>query len=97
MGGRKRKRGGKRAAGQRRAADLFDVASVVEDLVRDVEALWDSLGNGDSTDWDRCDRHAFCVAADPFHEWNRYGEYRVSTDNTELNLQSNRSGARGDP
>ena len=59
MGGRKRKRGGKRAAGQRRAADLFDVASVVEDLVRDVEALWDSLGNGDSTDWDRCDRHAF--------------------------------------
>ena len=75
MGGRKRRRGGKRAAGQRRAADLFDVASVVEDLVRDVEALWSSLGNGDDTDWDRCDRHAFCVAADPFRETNRYGEY----------------------
>ena len=38
MGGRKRKRGGKRWD-----ADLFDVASVVEDLVRDVEALWASL------------------------------------------------------
>ena len=78
MGGRKRKRGGRRAAGQRRAADLFDVASVVEDLVRDVEALWDALSGGDSVDWDRCDRHAFCAAADPFREWNWYGDCSCS-------------------
>ena len=27
---------------QRRAGDLFDVAFVVEELVRDVEALWEA-------------------------------------------------------
>jgi hypothetical protein len=46
------------------------VASVLEDLVRDVEALWFCRGGPDDVDFDRCDRHAFCDAA-CFSEWDR--------------------------
>jgi hypothetical protein len=45
------------------------VASVLEDLVRDVEALWFCRGGPDDVDFDRCDRHAFCDAA-CFSEWD---------------------------
>ena len=37
------------------------MASVLEDLVRDVEALWFCRGGPDDVDFDRCDRHAFGV------------------------------------
>ena len=57
----KRRRGGRRAAPQRRAGDLFDVAFVVEELVRDVEALWEAWAGVNHDDDDRCDRHAFCA------------------------------------
>ena len=52
----RRRRGGRRAGADRR----FEVASVLEDLVRDVEALWFCRGGPDDVDFDRCDRHAFC-------------------------------------
>ena len=51
----RRRRGGRRAGADRR----FEVASVLEDLVRDVEALWFCRGGPDDVDFDRCDRHAF--------------------------------------
>ena len=67
----KRRRGGRRAAPQRRAGDLFDVAYVVEELVRDVDALWTSRGGVNHDDEDRCDRHAFCAAA-CLDDWDRF-------------------------
>ena len=67
----RRRRGGRRAGADRR----FEVASVLEDLVRDVEALWFCRGGPDDVDFDRCDRHAFCDAA-CFSEWDRYGPGR---------------------
>lgn len=63
----RRRRGGRRAAPVAR----FEVASVLEDLCRDVEALWYVRGGPDDTDWDRCDRHAMCDAA-RFDDWDRY-------------------------
>lgn len=68
----RRRRGGRRAAGARAAADLFEVAFVVEELVRDVEAVWISFaGVVNHHDFDRCDRHAFCAAA-CVDDWDRY-------------------------
>ena len=55
----KRRRGGRRAAGSVR----FAVAFVLEELVRDVEALWYCRAGPNDDDYDRCDRHAFCDAA----------------------------------
>lgn len=51
----RRRRGGRRAGADRR----FEVASVLEDLVRDVEALWFCRGGPDDVDFDRCDRLSF--------------------------------------
>ena len=63
----KRRRGGRRAAGNVR----FAVAFVLEELVRDVEALWYCRAGPDDDDYDRCDRHAFCDAAS-LYDWDRY-------------------------
>ena len=45
------------------SADLFEVAFVIEELVRDVEAVWIAFGGINHHDTDRCDRHAFCASA----------------------------------
>ena len=70
----RRRRGGRRATPQRRAGDLFDVAFVVEELVRDVEALWEARAGVNHDDDDRCDRHAFCAAA-CVDDWDRYDNH----------------------
>jgi hypothetical protein len=67
----RRQRGGRRAAGGRAAADAFEVAFVIEELVRDVEAVWIAFGGINHHDEDRCARHAFCASA-CFSDWDRY-------------------------
>ena len=53
------------------AADAFEVAFVIEELVRDVEAVWIAFGGINHDDEDRCARHAFCASA-CFSDWDRY-------------------------
>eukprot|EP01043_Picozoa_sp_COSAG02_P004511 COSAG02_NODE_118_length_35376_cov_20.294923_18_plen_185_part_00 len=86
----RRHRGGRRAGADRR----FEVASVLEDLVRDVEALWFCRGGPDDVDFDRCDHRAFCEVA-CFSEWDRYGPGRCHSTRPCAFCDPECSAARG--